>query len=102
MARSRDDLHDILVSLLESNECYYQPPDDIQITYPCILYELSSEDVDYANNHRYRFMKNYTINVIDDDPDSLIQGRIAGLEYCRFVRSYSEDNIHHFVFELYF
>lgn len=103
MARPRDELQDILQSIIgEGNDCYFQPPDGIYLTYPSIVYDVSNENVDYANNKRYKALKRYEVTIHTEDPDSDIPDKVAELPYCSFVRHYSQDNLHHFVYELFF
>lgn len=103
MARPWDELQTILQGIIgEGNSCYFQPPDDIYLTYPAIVYDLSNDDVDYANNKKYRYMKRYEITIMTEEPDSDIPDLVGELEYCRFVRHYSQNNLHHFIYEIYF
>ena len=102
MARPREELHSILVNLLDGYDCYFQPPDEIYLTYPCIVYDLANENVNYANNARYNTMKRYEITVMDEDPDSEIPEKVGNLPYASFVRHYSQENLHHFVYEIFF
>lgn len=102
MARPRSDLQTILEGIMGNYAVYFQPPDDIYMDYPCIVYERSNEDVDYANNKRYKNMYNYTLTLLDHDPDSEFIEKISELDYCRLVRDFSQNNIYHYVFELYF
>ena len=102
VAQPREYLHQILLDILDGYECYFQPPDNVQMSYPCIVYDLSNDNVDYANNKRYRTMKRYEITIMDYDPDSEIPDKVADLPYCSFIRHYSQDNLHHFIYEIYF
>ena len=66
------------------NNVYFQPPQSVKMIYPCIRYELDSENVRYADNRRYKYHKRYKITVIDRDPDSTIPDEVAKLVYCSF------------------
>lgn len=102
MARSRLELHEVLAVILGSRCVYYQPPESIKLKYPCILYELSDIWADRANDDIYRKLKQYTITVIDKDPDSELPDRVNDLKYCEMDRFYVADNLNHWVFTLYF
>lgn len=96
-------LHDVLCEVLESKYCYYQPPADIQMKYPCIRYNLAGDNVDYADNIRYHRHSRYTVTVIDYDPDSKIPDRLTDkLPYCMFDRVYSTEGLTHFVYTLFY
>lgn len=98
MNRAR--LSEILHSLC--NNVYFQPPETIKLTYPCIIYEERTGDTMFADDYPYRFTKCYTITYIDSNPDSTIPEQIAMLQMCREDRKFTSDNLNHTVFILYF
>lgn len=83
-------------------KAYYQPPANLSMTYPCIVYERDSADTIFSNNVPYRYTKRYQVTVIDQDPDSDIPDSVAKLPMCTFSRHFTADNLHHDVFTLYF
>ena len=98
----RTQLQSILEGLLGSDNVYAQPPPGIQMRYPCIRYTRDSARTQFANNMPYTSMKRYMVTVIDRNPDSLIPDKIAALPLTTFVRSYTADNLNHFVFNIFF
>lgn len=98
----RIDLQNLLESILGSKAVYFQPPATIKMTYPCIVYQRTDFNTNFANNYPYRLEKEYTITVIDRDPDSIIPDKIAMLQSCVFNRFYVADNLNHNVFSIYF
>jgi hypothetical protein len=100
MARPRLDLHVKLKDI--SDNVYFQPPNNAQIVYPCIIYKRSDVDTLFASNNAYRNMKRYMVTVVDRDPDSLIPDQILELPLCSYDRHYTADNLNHDVFTLYF
>lgn len=102
MARSREDLHEMLCNLLGSRHAYFQPPESIQMKYPAIVYSLDNIENTYANDGTYLSARRYAVTVIDEDPDSVIADKISVLPKCRFSRHYEKDNLNHDVFELFF
>lgn len=98
----RLELHEILVGLLGSKYVYFQPPESISMTYPCIVYGRSSADTIYADNKVYRNKKRYTVTVIDKDPDSDIPDKLLGLQLCKFDRHFNTNNLNHDVYTLYY
>lgn len=81
---------------------FFQPPENLKLSYPCIIYSLSSGRTDFADNLPYTFSKRYSIAYIDKNPDSSIPDRIAQLPCCTFDRHYTADNLNHDLFEIYF
>lgn len=100
MAQSRLELHAILLTLADN--VYFQPPENIRLNYPCIVYRRDSADTKFADNRPYRYKKRYQVMVIDQDPDSPIPDKIADLPSCVFDRHYTADYLNHDVFNLYF
>lgn len=99
---SRLDLQTLLEVLLGSDSVYFQPPPSIQMSYPCIVYQRSNIRTDHANNTPYSLKKEYTITVIDPNPDSLIPDQIAMLSTADFSRHYTSDNLNHDVFTIFY
>lgn len=98
--RSRLQLQAILEAII--GNVYFQPPATVKMKYPCIRYERSDMDTQFADNKPYSHTKRYTVTVIDRDPDSDIPDKVAALPLCRFDRFYTADNLNHDVFELFF
>ncbi len=70
--------------------------------YPCILYVRSGIEIGFADDNPYIHDKEYTVTVIDPDPDSVIPDKIAKLPKCRFDRHYTADNLNHDVFTIFY
>lgn len=99
----RPELHQFLKSLFTSNpHVYHQRPSNGKLEYPCIVYKLDGFPDDYADNVQYFEHRNYQLEVIDLDPDSQLREKVAQLQWCRFIRSYVNDNLNHFVFSFYY
>lgn len=101
----RNELHQVLKSLFGSDKphVYYQPPKDQQIIYPCIVYKLDDMPAIHANNSPYGIGHRYQITVIDRDPESRLREEVSKLPTCRMRTSpYSKDNLHHYVFTLFY
>lgn len=99
---SREKLQTLLETLLGSASVYFQPPPNIQMQYPCIVYKRDSADSTFANNKPYRNTKRYQVTSIDQDPDSNTPDKIARLPLCAFDRHFTADNLNHDVFNLFF
>lgn len=93
-------LYDILSGICPN--VYFQPPETVQMTYPCIVYSLDNMPIEHANNELYLLRKRYTVTVIDRDPNSVIPVQVLSLPYCRHDRSFTNDNLYHNVFTLYY
>ena len=93
-----------LQKLLEdiTTNVYFQPPTNIQLVYPCIIYKRDFADTKFADNKPYAHKRRYMVTVIDQNPDSEIPTKIAALPMSLFNRFYTVDNLNHDVFSVYF
>lgn len=98
----RLELQTILEDTLGSRNVYFQPPSNVMMRYPCIVYSRDNVDVKFADNDPYQLMTRYQVSVIDQDPDGDVADKVASLPKCRFSRFYTADNLNHDVFTLYF
>ena len=102
MGRDRRELHEMLVSVLGSPHVYFQPPSNVQMVYPAIIYERDADKTEHANDVLYSRIKRYNVLVIDKDPDSPIPDKVAQLPYVSFARHYKSANLNHDAFTIYF
>lgn len=100
--RSRIELQEILEELLGSRNVYFQPPENLKLKYPCIVYNKSDEDNRFADDAKYLRTNVYELTIIDKDPDSLIPECISKLPFCSFDRYFVSDNLNHYSYRLYF
>lgn len=99
---SRINLQIALEALLGSSNVYFQPPSSQMLLYPCIVYQLSKIDTDYADNKPYSNKKRYMITVLDKNPDSSILDKVAALATSLHDRHYTANGINHDVFNIFF
>ena len=100
MSKSRLELHNVLKGFCDN--VYFQPPETIKLKYPCIIYGRDDLNVKHANDNVYMHMKKYTITVIDPDPDTEIPDMMIELPYGSFDRSYTADNLNHYILNLFY
>ena len=99
---SRLELQNMLESLLESRNVYFQPPESVKMNYPAIVYCLDDIENTFADDGVYLSLKKYSVTLIDKNPDSELVDKLAKLPTCRFNRHYKSENLNHWVFLLYF
>lgn len=100
MARTRTQLHTELLKIL--GNVYYQPPKNVEMKYPAIVYSLNGLDNKYGSNTKHIQLRNYKLTLIDKNPESGYMDALLKLPFCSFDRSYPSDGFNHFVFNLYF
>jgi len=93
-----------LQQLLETftEHVYFQPPENVQLQYPCIIYKRDYARTEFADDNPYSHTKRYMVIVIDRDPDSVIPDKVASLPMSVFNRFYTADNLNHDVYNVFF
>jgi hypothetical protein len=98
---NRLDLHSELLVLCPN--AYFQPPSNITMNYPCIVYDKTNKTRLYGSNVIHVMQQEYRITVIDKNPDSDIANQIEkNLQYCVIDQYYTIDNLNHTVLSLYY
>lgn len=98
----RLELQTLFEGILESGNVYFQPPPSIEMNYPCIVYSLDFKLSDWADGKPYKRDNRYLVTVIDRNPDSLFPDKIAALPMCVYDRTFTAENLNHYVFKLFF
>lgn len=98
---SRLELHSELLTFLPN--VYFQPPSNIQMKYPCIVYNKTPKNKLTANNGVYSSTQGYQVMIIENNPDSDVADRIEShFQYCAITQYYAVDNLNHTTITLYY
>lgn len=100
MARPRSELSAILHEFCSN--VYFQPPSNLKLSFPCIIYKLDSFDDRAADNRDYLTMDEYSITYVTRDPDDPNIRAIKQLPYCSMTNNTTADNLRHYYYRLYF
>jgi hypothetical protein len=93
-------LHELLESFVDN--VYFQPPTNITLEYPCIVYKRDYAETKYADNTPYDHIVRYMVTVIDRDPDSDIPRQVALMPMSIFNRFFTVDNLNHDVYRVFY
>jgi hypothetical protein len=93
-------LHQLLETFTEN--VYFQPPTNVQLDYPCIIYKRDFAVTEFADDNPYSHTKRYMVIVIDPNPDSEIPDKVAAMPMSLFNRFYTADDLNHDVYNFYF
>lgn len=80
---------------------YFQPPEGLKMTFPCIVYGRSHMDITHADGLPYSYAWRDTVTVIDRNPESEIVLQVAKLPKMRHDRVFTSQNLYHTVFTIY-
>jgi hypothetical protein len=98
----RLELQSILEGLIESENVYFQPPSNVTMQYPCIVYERDNASFKSADNIPYAVRQRYQVTLIDKSPDSDVVDKLLALPLCAFSRHFATSGLNHDVFVLYY
>jgi hypothetical protein len=93
-------LHQLLETFTPN--VYFQPPTNVQLKYPCIVYKRDFADTKFADDVPYNHTKRYQVTIIDRDPDSNIPDQVAAIPMSLFNRFYTAENLNHDVYSVFF
>jgi len=98
---TRLELHDELLQFLPN--VYFQPPSNITMIYPCIVYNKSGKNNSYGNDKVYLSKQGYQIMLIERNPDSPVADTIeTHFQYCSIDQNYTVDNLNHTILTLFY
>lgn len=95
--------HSFLSTLTGCKNIYYQPPSNVKMKYPCIVYSDSPWDTKFANDKPYVVTRHYQVTVIDKLPDNPWTMLMAThIPMCTHERHYTRDGLNHDVLDVYY
>lgn len=98
----RLELQKELEEVLGSSNVYFQPPENVKLKYPCIVYERSAVNDRFADDIRYKYDFAYSGTLISRSPnDPTIKKILETFTKCRFGTHFVVDNLHHDNFTIY-
>lgn len=81
----------------------FQPPENVKLRYPCVIYEYDSDYFRHADDRGYLSRQRYDVLVIDRDPDTELPAMIVNhFAYCSHNSRYAADNLIHDSISLYY
>lgn len=94
-------LKEQLEELLGTEHVYFQPPENLKMSYPCFVYERRTGDNANANDSVYRFTQTYDLTYISKNPDDgMVEKVMRKFPGVRYDRHFTYGNIHHDTFYL--
>ena len=102
--RTWSDLQAILQEIMgDDGKAYFQPPENLKLHYPCIVFDRSGARIARADNISYRTTKSYTITLITKSADNdKYLDKLLELPMLTFDREFITDGLVHEVFSIYF
>ena len=98
--RPRENLSDRLHELCEN--VYFQPPENIKLKYPCIVYTFEGAEKIRADNIGYLLYGKYQVLYMSRDPDDPVIWKLLSEPMTHLDRAYSSDDLHHYSYTMYY
>lgn len=95
------DLLQLLQQAVQHNRVYFQPPENLKIVYPAVVFHLSKIEIDRASDVPYKGAKEYSVTLITKDPEPDVIDEILKIPYSSLDTTYISDGMNHFVFTIY-
>lgn len=100
--KTRNELSELLKKTSGLKNIYFRQPSK-GMKYPCIKYDFIGQSTNHADNIKYMKRNQWSIMIIDENPDSEIPDKILNLPYCTLDRPpYQVDGLNHWPLTLYF
>ncbi len=97
-------LQEVLQEIMgPNNRVYFQPPENLKLSYPCIVFHRNDALRRNADNIPYFKAKRYSVTLItkNADNDEYID-KLLDLPMCGFEREFTTDGLTHELFNIYF
>lgn len=102
--RTWSEFQEILQEIMgDDGKVYYQPPENLKIKYPCIVFGRTNAVTDFADNKPYHTTKRYTVTLITRtaDNDQYVD-KLLQLPMSTYDRQFITEGLVHDVFSIYF
>lgn len=94
----RIEFHNKLIQLTGINNVYFQPPENLQMNYPAIVYSRYNINDVSADDDKYLQGTIYRVTVIDKNPDSELVYKVSNFPTARYERHFNTSGLNHDVF----
>lgn len=100
---NRIELHTLISSVMpEGVTVYFQPPNSINLQFPCVIYSRTGKAENFAGNELYNSKYEYSVLVISRDPDNDLSEQLVKIPFTSYDRRYEANGLYHDVVKLYF
>ena len=93
--KTKEEIGDLLESVLGNNRVYYQAPPNTGMKYPCMVYRFVRPDVDYADNKPYKITGRWEVHHMYKSPEKrLLKEMLFASPYVTFDNDFVKDGIY--------
>ena len=82
---------------------YFQPPENVKLKFPALIYKLNRMDISHANDRPYAIRDRYNVLYITKTPDDEMVEKLAwAFSTITNNTNYISDTLYHYSFDLYY
>lgn len=97
-----EQLKTFMIKNLGVDNVYFQPPENLLMKYPCIVYHLATINTRHADDAIYKMDYRYDIKLIELEPDTGMATKfLTEFPKMHFGTPYNTDGLYHSPFEGY-
>lgn len=101
MKKTRTNFHNELLKFCPN--VYFQPPENLRMKYPCIVYSRSTDYTTHSNDKFYFATRRYDLTLIGFKvTDEISDEMRAYFPMCEVTQYYVADNLNHTKIKIYF
>lgn len=100
MEKDLDNFGVFLKNITGLTNIYFQPPQNILIKYPCIIYSIVGYESLFAGNKKYKTDIKYSVKFITRERKADIINKILNITKCSYDREYIFDGLYHCIFTI--
>jgi hypothetical protein len=99
---SQPKLQTLLQNIMQADHVYFQPNENTQLQYPCVVYQRDAMATQFAANQPWRRTLRYSVTLISRDPNSPYLEPISQIPLSSYDRGFVVDGLNHDTFYIYF
>ncbi len=93
--KTKEEIGDLLESILGKDRVYFQAPPNTGMKYPCIFYRFVRFNMNHADNKPYLVTGHWEIHHMYKDPKyDLKEKFVFGVPFCAFDRRIVADGVY--------
>lgn len=100
---SRQELHNKLLEIMGTNNVFFQPPETLKLTYPCIVYARNPKAIKRADDRAYTIVNSYSLTLIQKSPkDDYVDDLLIAFPMIEHDQHFVTENLNHDIFTLFY
>lgn len=101
--KTKEELGDLLESVLGNSNVYFQAPPNTKMKYPCMVYRFSRPSVEHADNKPYIVIGRWEVHHMYKDPENeKVKDMLFAAPYVTHDNRIVHDGVYNDYYTIYF